>query len=392
MTYSEALEWLYNQTRSGAPRGVQRVGEVLERLGQPERGFPAVHILGTNGKGSVVAYLEGAFRASGMRYGATTSPHLVDFRERIRTHRGLISEEQVTRFVEWARGQNFTGHPAFFDLATALAFEHFAEVGVELAAVEAGVGGLLDATNVLPDVRLTVLTNVGEDHLETLGGSLEAVARDKAGAFRPGVPVVTGAEGAGLMVAREIARARQAPLYMLGPGEPLFDLPAPPALKGRVQLQNARLAAAALRLLGFSEPAIAEGLRTAVHPGRMQELERQGVRVVLDGAHNPPAARALAEEFSDYHLLFGTFPRKDYPAVLGFLLPKARSVRYARAGKGALQAGPLAFVHPAPYFEEPALALEDALRSAQKDGKPVLVTGSLYLVGEILKLSGPKPR
>jgi len=389
VTYPQALEWLYNQTRSGAPRGVRRVEEVLERLGHPQRGFPAVHVLGTNGKGSVVAYLEAAFRASRMAYGATTSPHLVDFRERIRTHRGLIPEEEVARFAGWAREQHFSEPPAFFDLATALAFEHFARVGIELAVVEAGVGGLLDATNVLPDVRLTILTNVGEDHLETLGGSLEAVARDKAGAFRLGVPVVTAAEGVGLAVAREIARSRQAPLYALEPADPLFELPAPPALQGRVQVQNARLAAAALRLLGFPQPAIAEGLRTAVHPGRMQELERQGVRVVLDGAHNPPAARALAEEFSGYHLVYGAFARKNYSAVLRFLLPKARSVRYARAAEGALGAAPLELVYPAPYFEEPALALEDALRSAQKDGEPVLVTGSLYLVGKMLKAGAP---
>ena len=387
MIYSEALEWLFNQTRSGAPRGTQRVGEVLEHLGHPERHFPAIHVLGTNGKGSVVAYLEAAFRAAGRRYGATTSPHLVDFRERIRTHQGLIPEEQVTRFVEWARERNFIEHPAFFDLATALAFEHFAKVGVEMAAVEAGVGGVLDATNILPEVCLTVLTNVGEDHLETLGGSLEAVARDKTGAFRAGVPVVTAAEGIGLAVAREVAQSRRAPLYVLEPGNPLFELPVPPVLKGRVQIQNARLAAAALRLLGFPERVVVEGLRTAVHPGRMQELEQQGIQVVLDGAHNPPAARALAEEFSGYHLVFGAFPRKDYSAVLGLLIPKARSVRYARAGKGALQAAPLSLVYPAPYFEEPLEALEDALRFAQQDGEPVLVTGSLYLVGEILRTS-----
>ncbi|PZA06631.1 MULTISPECIES: folylpolyglutamate synthase/dihydrofolate synthase family protein [unclassified Meiothermus] len=387
MTYAKALEWLYGQTRSGAPRGTRRVGEVLERLGHPERRFPAVHVLGTNGKGSVVAYLEAAFRAAGIRYGATTSPHLVDFRERIRTHQGLIPEEQVTRFVEWAREQNFIEHPAFFDLATALAFEHFAKVGVEMAAVEAGVGGVLDATNILSEVRLTVLTNVGEDHLETLGGSLEAVARDKAGAFRPGVPVITAAEGIGLAVAREVAQSRRAPLYVLEPEDALFELPVPPALRGEVQRQNARLAAAALRLLGFPEPAIVEGLRGAVHPGRMQELEQQGVRVILDGAHNPPAARALAEEFSGYHLVYGAFPRKDYAAMLKFLLPKARSVRYTRAGVGALQAVQLSLVHPAPYFEEPLEALEDALRFARQDGEPVLVTGSLYLVGEMLKAS-----
>ncbi|MGC8905463.1 Mur ligase family protein, partial [Thermus sp.] len=183
MTYREALEWLFAQRRTGE-RGTGRVRALLARLGHPEGAFPAVHVLGTNGKGSVVAYLEAAFRARGLAYGAYTSPHLVDFRERIRTHLGLVPEERVVAFVAWAKGEAWEEPPGFFDLATALAFLHFRERGVALAAVEAGVGGEKDATNALPRVVLTVLTNVGEDHLEALGGSLEAVAREKAGAFR----------------------------------------------------------------------------------------------------------------------------------------------------------------------------------------------------------------
>ena len=377
MTYGEALAWLYARRRAGE-RGTYRVRALLARLGHPEAGFLAVHVLGTNGKGSVVAYLEAAFRAAGFAYGAYTSPHLVDFRERIRTHRGLIPEEAVVRFVAWAREEAWEEPPGFFDLATALAFLHFRERGVALAAVEAGVGGEKDATNALSRVALTVLTNVGEDHLEALGGTLEAVAREKAGAFRAGVPVVTGARGVGLEVARKVAEERGAPLYVLDPQDPLFALPAPPGLRGAYQEENARLAAAALRLLGFPEEAIARGLREARHPGRMERFLLEGVEVYLDGAHNPPAAEALAREFPAYHLVFGAFPRKDVRAVLAHLLPKARSVRYTRAGEGAL-GGELG----TPFFADPWEALEDALGWAKADGLPVLATGSLYLVGRL---------
>lgn len=386
VTYSEAVEWLYAQTRAGAPRGLSRIRTLLQRLGHPEVAFPTVHVIGTNGKGSVVAYLEAAFKAAGERYGATTSPHLLDFRERIRTHLGLIPEAEVVRFVEWAQGQQFSEPVAFFDLTTALAFRHFAAVGISIAAIEAGVGGLLDATNVLPWVRATVLTNIGEDHLETLGGSLEGVARDKAGAVRAGVPVVTGAEGIGLEVIRAIAAERAAPLFVLKEGGPLFDLPVQPSLQGRFQRQNARLAAAVLRLLGYDESTISTGLSTAQHPGRMQQLTYQGVPVVLDGAHNPPAARALVEELEGFHLVFGAFPRKDYRTILQTLLPKAKSVRYTYAARGALRAEELLQAYPAPYFDHPLEALQHAVQSSQRDGNPVLVTGSLYLVGEVLRL------
>ncbi len=386
MTYREALDWLYGRRRQG-PRGTGRVKALLARLGHPEAAFGAVHVLGTNGKGSVVAYLEAAFRARGLPYGAYTSPHLLDFRERIRTHLGQIPEERVVAFVEWAREEAFPEPPGFFDLATALAFQHFKEVGVALAAVEAGVGGEKDATGVLSRVALTVITNVGEDHLEALGGTLEAVAREKAGAIREGVPVVTGAEGVGLRVIREVARSRGAPLYLLDPQDPLFALPAPPALRGAFQERNARLASAALRLLGFPEKAIAEGLSTARNPGRMERFLFQGVEVYLDGAHNPPAASALAQEFSAYHLVFGAFPRKDVQGVLAHLLPKAQSVRYTRAGEGALgrELGE-------PFFPDPWEALLHAVEKAREDGLPVLATGSLYLVGALLGRLTPGPR
>jgi dihydrofolate synthase/folylpolyglutamate synthase len=215
------------------------------------------------------------------------------------------------------------------------------------------------------------------------------VAREKAGAIREGVPVVTGAKGVGLRVIREVARARGAPLYLLDPQDPLFALPAAPALRGRFQEGNARLAAAALRLLGFAEEVIAKGIATAQNPGRLERFLLKGVEIYLDGAHNPPAASALAREFSAYHLVFGAFPRKDVKKVLAHLLPKARSVRYTLAGEGAMgkELG-------SPFFPEPWEALLHAVERAKEDGLPVLATGSLYLVGALLKglTPGPRPR
>ncbi len=384
MEYAEALRWLYRQARAGRARTPARAAALLEALGHPERTFPAVHVLGTNGKGSVAAYLEAGLAAAGVAYGVTTSPHLVDFRERVRTDRGLVPAEEVVRFVRWARSRSWEDPPTFFDLVTALAFTHFSARGVALAVVEAGVGGARDATNTLAEVRVTVLTNVGEDHLEALGGTLEAVAWEKAGAVRPGVPVVTGARGVGLEVIREVCRKRGAPLFVLNEAEALFSLPAPPALPGKYQVGNARLAAATLRLLGYPEGVVRRALLEARIRGRMQEVRLGGVRVVLDGGHNPPAAQAVAREFGAYHLVYGAFPRKDARAVLAALLPKARSVRYTSAGPGSLGREVLEALHPAPYLPDPRRALEEAAAAAQRTGDPVLVTGSLYLVGALL--------
>lgn len=386
--YIEAIRWLNVQTRGGAPRGLSRVRELLAALGHPEGKFAAAHVLGTNGKGSVVAYLEAALRQASRAYGATTSPHVLDFRERIRTHQGLIAENQVTEFCDWARSRSFQQPPAFFDLATAMAFQHFAQRGVELAVVEAGVGGLLDATNTLEDVRVSVITNVEEDHLEALGGSIITIAQEKAGAIREGVPVVTAATGQGLSVIRQTAELKGAPLFVMSEERDLFELPAAPNLKGTFQLENARLAAAALRILGFSGAAISQALASATHPGRMQEVSIGGMRVVLDGGHNKAAARALAQEFERYHLVFGAFPRKDYQGMLQVLLPKALSVTYTSAGEGSLGKQELCQVAGGDFYQDQMEGLEACLSRAQQDNEPALVTGSLYLVGELLRRLG----
>jgi len=377
MEFAAAAAWLERQTRGGRPRGPERAAELLAALGRQKHATKFVHVVGTNGKGSVAAYLEAAFGGSG---GSFTSPHLVSLRERVRYGGRMVAEDEVVNFVKTVRGLTLRRQPAFFDLMLGLALEVFARHGVAWAALEAGVGGASDATMAAPNVQALVITNVAADHLQTFGG-LAGLARDKAGAIRPGRPVITAASGAALRQISEMAHERQAPLYVYGPAEPLFLLPRPPALAGAFQRQNAAMAAAALRLLGFDEEAVQRGLAAARLPGRLQRLWVQGVEVYLDGAHNPHAAAALAAELPPYHLLFGAHQRKDVAAMLGVLGQKALSVTLT----WPLAAPPAG--SRARYVATPEAALHEVLARVGAKKEPVLVTGSFYLIGRLLSSS-----
>jgi dihydrofolate synthase / folylpolyglutamate synthase len=388
MTYSEALEWLYARTRSGLARGSERSRDLLEQFNNPQRAFRGVHVLGTNGKGSVCAMLEAGLRAAGDRVGRFTSPHLLDFRERITVDGLEIPESEVVRFVQWA--QRDRTEAAFFDLSVVMAFTHFARTGVEIAVVEAGVGGARDATMNLENVLLTVITNVDFDHVETIGPNLRQIAFEKAGAIRSGVPVVTAARGEALEVIRAVALERGAELYVLEPeglesGNELFALPHKPALRGVFQLENAALAVAGLRLLGLEDQEIEAALE-ASWPGRMEKLELQNRALILDGAHNPAAARALAASLKPgFALIFGAMARKDVRGVLEPLRELASEVRFVSPGALGADPHPLALEFDGQAFDDLEQALQSSLESVPERGR-VLVTGSLYLVAEARKL------
>ena len=374
MEFAAAAAWLERQTRGGRPRGPERAAELLAALGRQQPATKFVHVVGTNGKGSVAAYLEAAFGGGG---GSFTSPHLVSLRERVRYGGRMVAEGEVVDFVKKVRGLSLHRQPAFFDLMLGLALEAFARHGIDWAALEAGVGGASDATMAVSNVRALVITNVAADHLQTFGG-FAGLARDKAGAIRPGRPVITAASGAALRQISELAHEREAPLYVYDPAEPLFSLPRPPALAGAFQRQNAALAVAALRLLGFGEEAVRRALAAARLPGRLQRLRVQGVEVYLDGAHNPHAAAALVAELPPFHLLFGAHQRKDAAAMLEILGQKALSVTLT----WPLAAPPAGL--RAPYVAAPEAALQEVLARAGAKKEPVLVTGSFYLLGRLL--------
>ena len=379
MTYSEALEWLYARSRSGLARGPERSRDLLGQFNNPQRSFRGVHVIGTNGKGSVCAMISAGLRAAGDRVGRFISPHLLDFRERITVDGLEIPEAEVIGFVQWA--QRDRTQAAFFDLSLVMAFAHFARTGVEIAVVEAGVGGARDATVNLENVLLTVITNVDFDHVETIGPNLRQIALEKAGAIRAGVPVVTAARGEALEVIRGVALERGAELHVLEAEDDLFVLPHKPALRGVFQLENAALAVAGLRLLGLEAEHV-EAALGARWPGRMEKFEVQHRAVILDGAHNPAAARALAKSLKPgFALVFGAMARKDVRGVLEPLRDLACEVRFV--SPGALGADPqaLALEFEGAAFDSLEAALKASLESVPERGR-ILVTGSLYLVAE----------
>ncbi|WP_221089657.1 glutamate ligase domain-containing protein [Deinococcus aquaedulcis] len=378
--------WLFARTRAGRARGPDGARALLSALGHPERAFASIRVVGTNGKGSTCAMLEAGLQAAGVRTGRFTSPHLHTYEERIRVGGTNLDPARTAAFIAWAKAH--APDAAFFDLTLALACQVFAEKGVEVAVMEAGVGGQSDATQALDRVAAVALTNVGLDHTAVLGETVAAIARDKAGAAQPGVPLLTTAQGEALTVIAEVAQTVGAPLLTPHSHPELFALPRPPALAGAHQAQNAALAAATLRTLGYAR-GVAAALNAA-HPARLERFEHSGKTVLVDGAHNPHAtqALALAVPHADV-LLFGGLARKDTAATLAPLLAVAPTRVFTAPGDLATPPAELAATFGGEAVPDPAQALARALALTPPDGT-LLVAGSLYLAGTVRAQVVPK--
>ena len=371
--------WLYGRTRSGRARGPQGARTLLNLLGRPDTAFPSIRVIGTNGKGSTCAMLEAGLIAAGVCTGRFTSPHLHDYEERIRVQGHTLDPARTAAFIGWA--QEHAPDAAFFDLTLALACQAFAQDGVEVAVMEAGVGGASDATQALSGVAAVAITNVDLDHVGVLGSTVEAIAHDKAGAARAGVPLLTTATGPALEVIRQVALEVGAPLLTPETHPALFGLPRPPALAGPHQRQNAALAAATLRTLGHGNGV--EAALDAVHPGRLERFAVEGRTVLVDGAHNPHATRALAAAVPHADvLLFGNLARKDTAATLAPLLAVAPLRVYTAPGDLATPPAELAAHYGGEAVSDPAAALRRAV-ALTPPGGTLLVAGSLYLAGKV---------
>jgi dihydrofolate synthase/folylpolyglutamate synthase len=358
-------------------------------------------IVGTNGKGSTAAAVSAILRAAGVQAGLYTSPHLVHVTERIRVEEADVPAralDEALTLVAAVAGPGERG-PTYFEALTVAAFELFRRARVEVAVVEVGIGGSLDATNVLePDV--SVVTNVGADHLEVLGPTLADVARQKAGIFRRGRPALIGAIGsppeAAAVLRAEGARsgARLVEVLPDARWDGVFSL------AGAHQRANAALAAAAARAMSpLGEETIARGLSATRWPGRLQRVDRPRSRPwILDGAHNPDGARALAAWLDAeglagrVDLLFGGMADKDLEAVFAPLAARARRVVFAApASPRAASPGALVLrLGRKDAATAPSVAAAVAqLDAAGPTAPPALATGSLYLVGEVLALISP---
>lgn len=408
MTYPDAVRFLYDLQLHGTKLGLENTRRLADLAGRPHERLRFLHVAGTNGKGSTCALLESIYRAAGARVGLYTSPHLVSFRERLQVNRQPIAEADVVRLVgemQLYLARFPAGHtPTFFEVVTVMALRYFAEAGCDLVVWETGLGGRLDATNIVTPLA-SIITPIGLDHQPWLGDTLARIAAEKAGIIKPGVPVFTAVQTPeALAVLRAAAALAGAPLTEVRPEDtrrpPLDQLTLP--LPGPHQRLNAALALAVARGLAaplpVSEAALRTGLQTVHWPGRLQILPRSDGRVdVLDGAHNPDGAAALAAALEELFpgclpvLILGVLRDKDWPAMCRVLAPRARSI-YLVPVASARSAAPeelvaaCAAAHPGVRLTV-CHSLAEALRLS--DAEPYrLITGSLYLVGEALTLLG----
>lgn len=421
-SYTETLNYIFNLRGGEIDLRLNRVERALALFSHPERRYPSFHIAGTNGKGSTAAMLHRILSAAGYRAALYTSPHVVSFTERIRVGDEEITEDQVVELAEEIkrRTQEKSVRLTFFEFVTVMAFIYFARREVDATVVEVGLGGRLDATNlVVPCV--SIITTISKDHEGYLGSDLLSIAREKGGIIKEGVPLVGGIfahEIANLF--QDIARSKGSAGYFLGRD---FSVAAKDnahfdycglqwnfqdlsvALRGRHQMNNAALALCALELaqrdFPVGEPAVRQGLQTVFWPGRLEVvLERP--TAILDGAHNGEGVRTLVGEMrallgaKKAKILFASMADKDWPlmlqelsAVAGeFVLTRVAMERSADPGKMAEAVRDI----PVTVMEDPAQGVRLLLEEAAPDDV-LLITGSLYLLGEVRPYltSLPKP-
>ena len=391
MTPDEALVWLHTSESKGIKLGLENTNRLLSACGHPEKKTRFLHIAGTNGKGSTCAMLDAILRRAGFRTGLYTSPHLVDFRERIRVDGEMIPREDLaeglTRLRDAVLGWDHA--PTFFEISTVLALDHFARSGCEIVVLETGMGGRLDSTNAVTPMVSTI-TPIDMDHMQWLGDTLEKIAAEKAGIIKPGIPTVSAPQPpAAADVLRKTAAERGAEIRFVS--EPC---PLPIALAGSHQKWNAALAVETLRASGLdiSESAIREGL---LHTEWLARFQRAG-RFVVDGAHNAHSAAALVKTWSEVFadrratVVFGALADKDYPEILSILEPLAERFLFVRVDNPRSES-PTTLASRINHPSQIHATLKSALRAALDFPEPVLVTGSLFLAGEALGLFARNP-
>jgi dihydrofolate synthase/folylpolyglutamate synthase len=406
VNYAEAIQFLYGLRLFGAKFGLENTFKLAALAGNPQSQLRFIHVAGTNGKGSTCAMLESIYRRAGLRVGLYTSPHLVEFGERIQVNRTPINEADVVRLMEkiqpWLKEFPADHHPTFFEVVTVMALRYFAEQQCDLVIWETGLGGRLDSTNIVTPLA-SVITNIQFDHQRWLGETLDRIAAEKAGIIKPGVPVITGTEEPqALAVIQETALQQRSPLTLVTPAHtqhpPLDTMKLP--LLGWHQRMNAAVALAMVRVLHehipVSETTVRQGLLTVQWPGRLQLIKRpSGQEVLLDGAHNSGGATslraALAEHFPNAKPIFilGILQDKDWDLMCEILAPLAgrilcvpvhseHSAQPDQLREACRRTNPEASV-------EICASLAEALAGTGRTPFTV-VAGSLYLIGEAMEL------
>lgn len=415
-SYEQTRDYLYSLRNQGSKYGIDRMRVFVEALGHPERKFPSIHVAGTNGKGSTCAMLEALYRSNGYKTGFFNSPHLVHQGERVQVNREILSNADICNYTEQLRphaealGKNDPDeHPSFFEFMVAMAFLRFAEEQVDIALLETGLGGRLDATNVV-DPELCIITSISLDHTELLGDTIAEIAGEKAGIIKEGKPILIGkltpeAE----TVIRAIAHSRNAPLYSIVERFPDESQLPQTNLEGSFQRWNAAVAIYATEILAEQIPiASTDALKHVEWAGRWQRIELADRTLILDASHNPEGAVMLEENLGK---LIQRTGRK--PIIVAGTLGEARGRSLMQAI--APHAQELHLVEPKQPRATPSEFLERCLPEPRaftvthqqladiipapstctlgNPGDTIVITGSLYLIGEALeRLTSDAPK
>ena len=398
--YSDILDYLYALKNRGSKYGIERMRLLLEALGNPERMFPVIHVAGTNGKGSVCAMLEAVYRDNGYKVGLFSSPHLVHLGERAQVDRQILSEAEIVRYTEQL--SSIAGelgrrdpdlHPAFFEFITSMAFLRFAELPVDIACIETGLGGRLDATNVV-DPELSIITTISLDHCDLLGDTLAAIASEKAGIIKKGKPVLMGklpleADA----VVRRVAKERGCKLYAITDRFPDETGLPQTNLAGGFQRWNAAIATYAIEILADRFPVRStQALEQVEWAGRWQTLELDGRKLILDATHNPEGVAVLKHNLSSLSeqpiIIAGTLGEDRAQSLMEVVAQYARELYLVTPKKD--RATPTSFLkscldRDAVETDLSVLFPKAGCCAVGEPGDSIVVTGSIYLVGEVME-------
>jgi dihydrofolate synthase/folylpolyglutamate synthase len=424
-TYTEALDYIYDLTKYGTKLGLENIKYLLFLLGNPHKKLKIIHVAGTNGKGSTASLISSILQSDGCKVGLYTSPHLIDFTERIKINNKSISRkkvcellERIKPYIEIVANTPSYGHPTFFEVVTSLAFLYFFEEQVEFLVLEVGLGGRLDATNVCEPL-VSVITHVDYDHMDKLGNSLEEIAKEKGGIIKSGGIVISSKQYDEVYKEiKKIANEKNSLIYSTGKEinykiiksdikGVIFDLKGiyhnyknlHTPLLGRHQADNAATAITAVDALkikgiNISEKAILEGLEKVKWTGRLEIIQNKPT-LLLDGAHNPSGVKVVRDALKDifsYHrliLVLAIFADKDYKKMIEILAPNADLIIATKA-KNSRAASPQIIAKEAvQYIDENKIIVKENIPqaiscalSSSKEDDLICITGSLYTVGE----------
>ena len=427
MSYKETIGYLFGLQKYGMKFGLDNITKLLAASGEPQSSFHSIHVAGTNGKGSTSAMIASVLREAGMCAGLFTSPHLVSFTERIRVNGEEMPEKDVVVFADRVRGiaegiGDFS--PTFFEVVTTMAFLYFREKKVDWAVVETGLGGRLDATNIIMPMA-SVITSIGYDHCEFLGKTLKEITGEKAGIIKCGVPVITADQAPeSIEVIERRAAEKSSPLYKYGNDFSAVMVSERPDgiefsyqgsgnysninlhLAGAHQMMNASMAIKTIEVLSDTYPAlrchIRSGIEQTIWPGRL-EMVSDEPPIVIDGAHNPQAARVLsaylqkilAEKYRRVILVAGMMGDKDIAGMLDMLLPVASEIIFTAPayGRAATPDVLCSYAASQGYTARTAATVSDAITRARglyQPGDIIVITGSFYTIGEAKEALGDK--